>query len=143
LVSKRKSRDTVSVQVKFSKDYLATHQSMEEEIFQKNFCGSGWWTINRDKVRTANLWLFVLFGFEGRSTDYILIPPDELLERLESKPQAHSHLCVTNSDECWEIRNLPKEQRRQIARGNYRGPDRRNFTKWLNNWNPLEKLNSR
>jgi hypothetical protein len=144
-ISRYKSRDAVSIQVTFSKDYLVTHESLKEPIFQNAYRASGWWTINTRSL--ADFWLFVLFGFEGRSTDYILVPRHELLKRLDlnhlvrdQNPLVHSHLCVTNSNECWEIRNLPKEQRRKIAQGEYRGVDR-NFTKWLNNWSPLEQLN--
>jgi hypothetical protein len=145
-VSKYESRDAVSIQVTFSKDYLVTHESLKEPIFQSAYRACGWWSINTNL--SVDFWLFVLFGFEERSTDYILVPRDDLRKRLDSNHLAHgsnnlvhSHLCVTNGDECWEIRNLPKEERRQIAEGKYRGAER-NFTKWLNNWTPLEQLDS-
>ncbi|HKM47629.1 MAG TPA: hypothetical protein VJX69_08575 [Terriglobales bacterium] len=145
-VSKYKSRNAVSIRVTFSKDYLGTHISLKEPIFQNAYRACGWWTINT--TLSPDFWLFVLFGPEERSTDYILVPRADLLKSLDVNHLArghnnlvHSHLCVTNSGKCWEIRNLPKEQRREIAEGKYRGVER-NFTEWLNNWTPLEQLNS-
>src|SRR5580704_6357055 len=83
LVSDRNSRRAISLQVKFSKDFLVTDMGAE---FQKNLRACGWWTINRAKLRSspANYWVFVLVGFERHSTDFIIIPPKQLLRRLES-----------------------------------------------------------
>jgi len=47
LVSAPQNRATVSLQVKFSKDFLVTHMRPE---FQTRLRASGWWTINREKL---------------------------------------------------------------------------------------------
>ena len=100
LVSDQKSRRTVSLQVKFSKDFLVTHM---KPAFQKNLRACGWWTINRDKLGAspADFWVFVLLGFDRRSKDYVIVPPKELLRRLESihglQKTIQSYLWVTGS----------------------------------------------
>jgi hypothetical protein len=52
LVSDRANRSTVSLQVKFSKDFLVTHHGPE---FQKELRACGWWTINRGKLAKSRL----------------------------------------------------------------------------------------
>ena len=144
LVSDRHSRHAVSLQVKFSKDFLVTHMGA---AFQKRVRACGWWTINRDKLRTspADFWVFVLLGFQRRSTDFIIIPPNELLRRLESihgskTRTIQSYLWVTELHRCWETRGLGRKEQLQVANGEYRGGSR-DFTQWLNVWTPVAKLN--
>jgi hypothetical protein len=47
LASDRANRGTVSLQVKFSKDFLVTHHGPE---FQKELRACGWWTIMRNPL---------------------------------------------------------------------------------------------
>jgi len=56
LVSDRRNSRSVSLQVKFSKDFLVTHMG---PAFQKQLRACGWWTINRDKLRAspADYWI--------------------------------------------------------------------------------------
>ena len=144
LVSDRSNRRTVSLQVKFSKDYLVTHGGPE---FQKKLRSCGYWTINSNKLRksAADYWVFVLPGFELRSTDYIIVPSKELWQPLRSihgsrQEQIRSYLWVTEANRCWEVRRLKVSDRRMIANGMYRNPDY-DFTRWLNKWDPLAQLN--
>lgn len=129
--------------MKFSKDFLVTHVKPE---FQKSLRACGWWTINRDKLQTspADFWVFVLLGFDRRSKDYVIIPPKELLRRLESihgsQKTIQSYLWVTTSENCWETRGLKSGDQLRLGEGRYRNPTR-NLTKWLNNWTPVERLN--
>src|ERR1700721_103246 len=62
LVSDRDNHWTVSLQVKFSKDYLFTHLGPE---FQEPFRAFGWWAINQDKLRAsrADFWVLMSHGF--------------------------------------------------------------------------------
>jgi hypothetical protein len=143
LVSGRQNRRTVSLQVKFSKDYLVADMG---PVFQKQLRACGWWTINRDNLRTsaADFWVFVLHGFARRTIDFVIVPYGELRRRLrlihDSRKIIQSYLWVTERRRCWETRGLQQKYRLQIANGEYREP-RRDFTKWLNNWNPVERLN--
>lgn len=144
LVSDRRSRRAISLQVKYSKDFLVTHMG---PVFQKSLRACGWWTINAQKLSasTANLWVFVLLGFERRSIDFIIIPPKELLRRLRSihGPRERIFQCylwVTEEDRCWEARGLAHKGQLRVSDGSYRQP-RRDFTQWLNDWSPVAALN--
>ena len=144
LVSDSRSKRAISLQVKFSKDYLVTDMGAE---FQKNLRACGWWTINRKKLRSspANLWILVLLGFERHSTDFIIIPPKRLLQFLKGihgpkDDPIQSYIWVTEDDECWETRGLGRKEQLQIANGSYDNP-RRSLGQWHNVWTPIEKLN--
>jgi len=142
LVSDRNSRRAISLQVKFSKDYLVTGM---KAAFQKNLRACGWWTINRAKLRSsqADLWVFVLLGFERHSTDFIIIPPRELLRRLQSIHRSQkiiqTYLWVTERNRCWETRGLERKEQLQVANGEYKNAHR-DLTKWLNVWTLVERL---
>src|SRR4030065_2867847 len=77
LVTDSKNEKAVSLQVKFSRDFLATHMP---SIFQKPLRACGWWSLNREKISKskADYWVFVLVGFERRGTDFVIIKPSEL-----------------------------------------------------------------
>jgi hypothetical protein len=130
------------LQVKFSKDFLVTHMGPE---FQKDLRASGWWTIDRGKLRKspADFWVFVLLGFARRTTDFVILPPKELLRRLQSihgsRKTIQSYLSVTERERCWETRGLRHEDRLHIANDNYCELSR-DFSKWLNNWEPVARL---
>ena len=85
LVSDRTNRHTVSLQVKFSKDFLVAHMQKQAPEFQRKLRACGWWTLNSEKVRRshADYWVFVLQGFANASVDYVVIPPQELSRRLQ------------------------------------------------------------
>ena len=143
LVSDRHNRRAVSLQVKFSKDFLVTTMG---PVFQKELRACGWWTIDQSKLRTspAEFWVFVLHGFARRTVDFVIVPPRELLRRLQSihgsQKTIQSYLWVTEGRRCWETRGLPRKDQLRIADGLYRVP-KREFTKWLNEWGPVARLN--
>jgi hypothetical protein len=144
LISDRHNRRSLSLQVKFSKDFLVTHMGPE---FQKDLRASGFWTIDRDRLQNslADFWVFVLLGFARRTTDFVILPPKELLRRLRSihrsqKKTIRSFLTITERKRCWETRGLRHEDLLRIANGNYRKSSR-DFYKWLNNWDPIARLN--
>jgi hypothetical protein len=144
LVSDGRNRRTVSLQVKFSKDFLVTHMGPD---FQRQLRACGWWTINRDKLRSssADYWVFVLQGFASRTVDFVIIPPGALWQRLKSihgsQKTIQSYLWVTEKAQCWETRGLSRTDQLLIAHGGYNGR-LRDLTRWLNNWSPLERLNA-
>jgi hypothetical protein len=142
LVSDHNNRQTVSLQAKFSKDYLPTEMGHE---FQEPLRACSFFTINRDKLRhsQANFWVFVLHGFKRHTTDFVIVPPQELGERLTSIHKSQSkmirvYLWVTERNECWETRGLKGEDALRIARYQYENP-LRNFTDWLDNWKPVKE----
>ena len=71
LVSGRRNGRTVGLQVKYSKDFLVTSRPGRfGPEHQKKLRASGWWTVDRDKLRDsrADYWIFVLQGFAGDLT---------------------------------------------------------------------------
>ena len=144
LVSDSKNKSAVSLQVKFSRDFLATHMAA---VFQEPLRACGWWTLNRQKlvVSNADYWVFVLVGFARRSTDFVIITPAELSRRLDAihlgKPKTvQSYIWVTEKDRCWETRGLRRPDQLAIAQDEFKSKER-DFTAYLNNWEPIKELN--
>tara|TARA_B100001971_G_C18013124_1_gene443429 strand:- start:233 stop:781 length:549 start_codon:yes stop_codon:yes gene_type:complete len=142
LVTNKKCKKAVSLQVKFSRDYLFTDISAE---FQKPLRACGWWTLDRSKIveSPADYWIFVLAGFARRTTDFVIIKPSVLLKRLDKihrqTAKIQSYLWVTKAGKCWETRGLKKTDKQAIAQGTF--SDRtRDFTAFHKNWQPIEKL---
>lgn len=143
LVSDRKHRRCVSLQIKFSRDFLVTHWDRE---FQKPLRAAGWWAINRAKLMAsdAQFWVFVLLGFAQRSTDFIVVPRRQLLTRLTAlhgrQRVLQTYFTVTEANKCWETRGLSRRDRLRVADDTFRAR-LRDFTPWLNNWRPISRLN--
>jgi hypothetical protein len=143
LVSNMRDRKFVSLQVKFSHDYLATHM---DPVFQKPLRACGWYTLRRKKIVSspADYWIFVLLGFGRRSTDFVIIKPRELLSRLDAihrkTTRIQSYFWVTEKDRCWETRDLRHDDHLLIAGGKFKNAER-DFTDYLNNWQPIRALN--
>jgi hypothetical protein len=149
LVSDAGNERAVSLQVKFSRDYLegrdfATH--MKDEIFRNELRALGWWTLTRHQIETspAKYWVFVLAGFVNKTTDFIIIERRELLKRLDGihqgKPKFQCYFCVTNGNRCWDTRGLKKSDVRLVAEATFKC-EARDFTTYLDNWRPIEALN--
>jgi hypothetical protein len=142
LVSDHRNRATVSLQVKFSKDFLVTHMAPE---FQQQLRACGWWSLNREKLANspADYWVFVLQGFASRSTDFVVIQRQQLLESLSAvhgpRKIVQTYIWVTEGKKCWETRGLSRADQLQLAQGTYEHAHR-NLTKWLNNWEPIARL---
>ena len=143
LVSDRRNRNTLSLQVKYSKDFLVTHMGPE---FQKELRACGWWTINREKLAksSANYWVFVLQGFSSRSTDFVIVPRVKLLKSLQAvhgrKKLIQVYIWVTERNKCWDTRGLSRPAQLQVAHGTFKHRHR-DMTEWLNNWTPVARLN--
>jgi hypothetical protein len=145
LVSDHRNSATVSLQVKFSKDFLVTHVPA---MFRRELRACGWWSLNRDKLAAsrADYWVFVLLGFASRSTDFVVIPRRQLLETIGalhgSRKIVQSYIWVTEGKRCWETRGLNRADQLQVAQGQYQHLHR-DLTKWLNNWEPIADLDRR
>ncbi len=140
LVTNSTNKKTVSIQVKFSKDWT-THIT---EALQHGLKSCGWWTLDRDKLSKspADFWIFVLYGFNQESIQYVIISPQELLKKLVlihgSVKRIQTYLWVTKKDKCWETRGLKKEEQILIANHIYSSKSR-DFKEYLNNWRAMEK----
>jgi hypothetical protein len=143
LVQNGRDKRVVSLQVKFSRDYLNTNRDL---IFQKSLRACGWYTLRRQKIvaSPADYWIFVLLGFGRRSADFVIIRPPELLKRLDAihrnAARIQSYFWVTEKDRCWETRDLRHDDHLLIAGGKFKNAER-DFTDYLNNWQPIRELN--
>ena len=146
LVSDAENKATVSLQVKFSRDYLTTH--MKDEVFHRELRASGWWTPTRQRIEksSAQFWVFVPAGFVNGTTDFIIIAPVNLLKRLdeihqEGRPdRLHCYFCVTKGDRCRETHGLKRSDVRSVTGVTFNNKTR-DFTPYLNNWKPVEAPN--
>jgi hypothetical protein len=133
LVTDKDHRNAVSLQVKFSKDFM-----------NLGFKASGWWTLKPEKIAgsEADLWVFALYNFDKRTPHYIIIPPQrlgEMLLTLHGRERLfQTYFCVSNINRCWATRGLSKADELLIAQGTYENPAR-DFTPYLENWEPLEE----
>ncbi|MGQ0665652.1 MAG: hypothetical protein ACT4O4_01335 [Nitrospiraceae bacterium] len=141
-MSDAKNRKTVSLQIKFSKDFNPTHGS---PLLQSRLMAAGWWTHEPKKIRQSNadLWVFVLPSFVEKQTSFIILPPKDLLRRFRSihgasNKRIHSYLRVTKTQRCWETRGLANADQELVALDRYSNVDR-DFTVFLNAWRQLEK----
>ena len=141
LVTDERNRKTVSLQVKFSKDFNPTHGSF---LAQHRLLAAGWWTHNPKKIQGsgADFWIFVLPSFMEKEASFIILPPKQLLRRLEAihgtqKKRIDSYFRVTKTKRCWEARGLRKAEQELIALDSFSDKDR-NFTKFLDAWKQIE-----
>ena len=143
LVTSKNNKVSVSLQVKYSRDFLVTNLSAE---FQEPIRAFGWWTFDPKKLQEslADYWVLLIVGFSHRTNDYIIIKPQELYKRLHALhpnvAKFHTYLWVTRKGRCWETRDLGNEDKALVAQGLYKNP-LRDFKPFLNNWKPVSKLN--
>jgi hypothetical protein len=145
LVTNEQLTRAVSLQVKFSKDFLGNKGGKNATIETKIKAG-GWWTFNYDKIQNspADLWVLVLYRFSHRDFDFVIIEPSQLLDRYEKMGHKsgiiQSYVWVTESGKCWETRGLGKPEQASIAVESFNEPVR-NLSSFLNNWQPMtEKI---
>tara|TARA_R110000851_G_scaffold141976_1_gene280044 strand:+ start:224 stop:778 length:555 start_codon:yes stop_codon:yes gene_type:complete len=144
LISDSQCKKTVSLQVKFSKDFFGNIKKTEAT---ENLKSGGWWQFDKKKIALspAEYWVLVLYKFQTREHDFIVINPKKLLAIYEKiAPDAQkiqSYIWVTNNNHlsCWETRGLKKSAQIEISNGTYNSEER-NLTPYLNNWSALEKI---
>lgn len=144
LVTNAKNTKSVSLQVKYSKDFTPTDGMT---LLQTKLMGSGWWNLQANKIKEskADFWIFVLPSFIEYSINYIIVSPDELLRRFRaifrnSEKRIDSYLRVTKSGRCWEARGLKTADHEMIAFDRFKDSNR-DFTQFLNSngWADVEQ----
>jgi hypothetical protein len=143
LITDADARRTKSLQVKLSRDYRLPFAT---EDFDRSLIAAGWLTLNHEKIEKspAGWWVIVVVSHERKmKPQFIVIPPSELLARLEKihgkKKTYHFYPWVTKSGLCLDGRGLHKSERAQLANGALKlGP--RDLSKFLNNWSCLQNL---
>ena len=144
LVTSADCKKSVSLQVKFSKDFL---WKSGKGAISEGVKSGGWWTFKREKIEksTADYWVLVLYQFQHRAYDFVIIKPSKLLSIYDSLERGRgtiqSYVWVTKgkSAMCWETRGLNKLDQGKIAIGAYKNRQR-NLTEYLNDWEAIEKL---
>jgi hypothetical protein len=144
LVTNTRNTRTVSLQVKFSRDFLTTHMG---SAYQRPLRACGWWTLNRQKIEksSADFWVFALVASKKRSHDFVIIKPEDLLRRLNTihgkQKTVQTYIWVTENEQCWETRGLSKSETLQIAENQFENKDR-DLTVYLNSWEAVRALQS-
>jgi|SRR6516164_4059467 len=145
LVTNKNNTETVSLQVKFSRDYNDAY--VRNVALRDGVRVGGWWTPTQKQIENsrADYWVFVLYGLTNQRTkDFIIVKPSDLLKRLRaihgSRQKFHSYFWVTEEGRCWETRGLRNEHKLAVARNEYQNDDR-DFTRYLNDWTPIAALN--
>ncbi|MDZ7305064.1 MAG: hypothetical protein ONB44_23280 [candidate division KSB1 bacterium] len=142
LVTSKKKRGMVALQVKFSKDFTPNSTS---PLVQSHFVACGWWTHDPNKIEKsrADFWIFVLPSFVEKKTNFIILRPTELLRRLRaihghSNKLIQSYFNITRKWRCWETRGLNSADRELVALDRFKDK-KRDFTAFLNAWDQIEK----
>jgi hypothetical protein len=140
------NKESLSLQIKYSKNF---ESGLNDHELDQYLRACGWWTLNRQKIQNseADFWIFILRGFESSKFDFIIIPPDELLRRLDAiypkkLNSCHTYLWVTKGHRCWTTRGLGKANQSLVAQGKFLEHEDWDFSGYLNNWTPLKELNS-
>ena len=134
---------SVSLQVKFSKDYLGNNANTELAAGVKS---GGWWTFELSKIlaSAADYWVLALYRFQDGGFDFVVIEPKKLAAMYSTvfpgATRIQSYVWVTSKDKCWEVRGLKKVDQRAVAAGSFRSKTR-DLSGRLNNWDALKSLN--
>ena len=103
LITNKENNKSVSIQVKFSKDWNKLNDS---------YTSSGWWSFNASKIdnSTADFWVLVIPSFLEKKESFVIIKPTELFKRYTAihgeKKIIQSYLRISKNNKCWEIRGL-------------------------------------
>ena len=137
LVTDTNQNKLASLQVKFSKDHLAT--GMEPRATPEIKSG-GWRTFKRDKLESspADYWVLVLSEFTTRKFDFLIVPPQQLANRYArlintETNNIQTYFWVTRNGKCWETRGLGKIDLANVCTDQLES-ESRDFTKYLNAW---------
>ena len=136
LVTDEKQQKVASLQVKFSKDYLATAKT---SAATPDIVSGGWWKLNQNKLAEspADYWVFVLYRLRTRQFDFVVIQPRELMRRYDGlcakQSTIQTYFVVTSHGHCWETRGLGQPDLRKVSDGTYSNQSR-DFTRFLNKW---------
>ena len=143
LVTNAKRTRTISLQVKFSKDFLP-HSKDKFELH--SLIVATWYKVKRKALVSseADYWVFLLRSFAHGTTDYLVVSPQDLLSRFSAyhgkKATYDLYFSLNVKKQCWEVRGLNNAEKVAVASGRFHVRER-NFTEFLNKWSAIEKLN--
>jgi len=149
LISNSSNNKFLSLQIKFSKDYLETHPPYSQKIFQENLLSCSWFKLSKNQIENskANLWILIVCSAHEKNIanmQYLIIEPKVLLRKLT---KIHGDLdiywiyfWITKNGKCWDTRGLSKKEQILVANDTFKNKSR-DFTGFLNNWHKIEELN--
>jgi hypothetical protein len=141
LADKTDRRRNVSIQVKYSKDFLPAASAE----FRQGFTAFSWFNFpppDRIRESPADVWILALYSFQRRGIVPVIIEPARFAGLLEKIGNAGKfYLTVTNDNRCFATRGLKKADFNRLLAGDYQkfltGPG--DFTPYLENWDPLSQ----
>lgn len=142
LVTDSKCSKTISLQVKFSKDFIPTH---EEDLYKNVVKVGTWFKFFHKAIREsdANYWILVMQSHAISRPQFLIIKPNTLLERLicyhGEKTKYDLYFWVTTKGRCLEMRGLRKNQKKEIIKNPSTMPHR-DFSEFIDDWSALEEL---
>lgn len=142
LVTNRSNNKCVSLQVKYSCDFL--DRMMQAQI-QRGLKACGWWSIKRKKIEEseADYWVFALIGFASKSTDFVVLKPADLLRRLKkiygTRDLYQVYFWITKDSKVWETRSLQTAEKIKIAESKF-SDQKLDFSQYLDCWDMLDAL---
>lgn len=144
LLTNSDNSKSVSIQVKFSRDFLIT---VDNKSMYDGLQSTGWWALNKNKLSksVADFWVFVIHSFKHKELQFIIINPKELMDKYKflgrNKATINTYFTITEKGKVFETRRLKKKDRILIANNAFKNAER-DFTKYLNNWSCItDKLN--
>lgn len=150
LISNSLNSRFLTLQIKYSKDYLETHPPLKHNIYQENLKACSWFKISKNQIKNskAELWVFIICSVHEKNIKnmhYIVIQPKDLLNKL-TKIHGDSetywlYFWITQKGKCWEVRGLNKKELNLITNDSYNNA-KRDFSTYLNNWKKIEELNN-
>jgi hypothetical protein len=136
LLLDRRAGQYCTVQIKVSRDYLATHM---DALFHPHLECCGWFTPNRRKIQcsASDFWLIGLHSYGHHRLSVLVIPPCELLRRYDlihgPGDKIQSYFWITKKGRVFETRGLSRDDQRAVVEDQF-AEEIRDFTEYLNNW---------
>jgi hypothetical protein len=143
LVTNSSNTKAVSLQVKFSRDFLPIMKL--DQVAKNELRSCTWFYADQKKLThsTADLWVFVLLGFEKHTYDYVIIKPQQLIKKLKNlhgnSRRYQIYVWVTKNGRAWLTRGISKPDQKRIAQNTFTNKGR-DLTRHLNNWSEISDL---
>lgn len=141
LLLDRGNAKVCTVQVKVSRDYVATHM---DDFYHQHLKCCGWFTPRRSKIQNsiADFWLIGLHSYAHHRLSILIVSPRELLRRYDrihgQVERLQSYFWITNGGRVFETRGLGRDAQREVAEDRFDNDDR-DFTSFLNNWTVIRQ----
>jgi len=136
LLLDRSAGTICTVQIKVSRDYLATHM---DAFFHPHLECCGWFTPRRSKIQNsiADFWLIGLHSYGYHRLSILIVTPRELLRRYDlihgQVERLQSYFWITKRGRVFEARGLSKDDQKKVVEDRF-ADDARDFTPFLSNW---------